>query len=214
MVGSGTTPRARPANPAGGLTVRPLVPERWDDLVRLFGARGACGGCWCMSWRVQAAEFRRGKGAGNRRALRRIVAAGEEPGLIAYRGDEPIGWIALAPRDRYPRLAASRVLAPVDDAPVWSISCFFVAARERGRGVTVRLLAAAVEHVRRRGGRVLEGYPYEPRQRLPGPFVWTGLASAFRRAGFTEVARRSATRPIMRFEIAARRGPAGGGGKG
>ena len=157
MTPSRSASRPRGAAPAETLTFRAVGPDRWDDLARLFGSRGACGGCWCMSWRRSRAEFERGKGAGNRRALRRIVAAGEEPGLIAYRGDEPIGWIAIAPRERYPRLAASRVLAPVDDRPVWSVTCFFVAKGQRGLGVSVRLLEAAVEHARRRGGRVVEG---------------------------------------------------------
>jgi len=82
---------------------------------------------------------------------------------------------------------------------VWSVSCLFVARPYRRRGVSVLLLKAAASRVRRRGGRIVEGYPVEPRQdKVPDPFVWTGLASAFRRAGFREVARRSKSRPIMR----------------
>jgi hypothetical protein len=49
---------------------------------------------------------------------------------------------------------------------------------------------------------MLEGYPVEPREGLvPVVFVWTGLASAFRKAGFREVLRRSPTRPIFRLEL-------------
>jgi GNAT superfamily N-acetyltransferase len=210
------TASRRKAQPGDGLALafHPLTPSRWDDFAALFGARGACGGCWCMTWRRSAAAFKAGKGEGNRRAMRRLVMAGEAPGVLAYAGGEPVGWCAVAPRERYVRLAASRTLAPVDDAPVWAVSCFFVRREWRGRGLTVRLLGAAADHARAHGARLVEGYPYEPPGRLPGPFVWTGLAAAFRAAGFTEVARRSATRPIMRLPLGSgARGARGGGGK-
>lgn len=185
------------------LQFRPLTPSRWPDLVRLFGERGACGGCWCMWWRLPRSRFVQQKGAGNKRAFKRIVDAGETPGLLAYRGGEPIGWCALAPRETYPRLERSRILKRVNAEPVWSVSCFFVARPFRRRGVTVALLQAAVRYARARGARVVEGYPVEPRRGpMPDAFAWTGTASAFRRAGFVEVLRRSATRPIMRYVVA------------
>jgi GNAT superfamily N-acetyltransferase len=180
----------------------PLTPDRWPDLERVFGAKGACGGCWCMWWRASPSEFRRGKGAGNRRAFRRLVTGGLEPGILAYdaRGT-PVGWCAIAPRKEYPRLDRSRILAPVDDRQVWSVTCFFIAREHRRRGLSRALLEAAVRFAAERGARIVEGYPVEPRARQPDPFVWTGLASAFRRAGFREVARRSPTRPIMRRRV-------------
>lgn len=190
-----TTPASRRA----AFRFHAATPERWDDIVTLFGERGACGGCWCMWPRLTRAEFQAGVGDPNKRALKRIVAAGETPGLLAYADGEPVGWCALAPRASYGRLARSRTLAPVDDAPVWSVVCFFVARPWRGRGVTRALLDAAAAFARERGARVLEGYPIDPgEKRLPAAFAWHGLASAFRRAGFREVARRAATRPIMR----------------
>lgn len=196
-------PSPSPAAPARTVepkfTFRPVTADRWKDLETLFGARGACGGCWCMWWRTGLAEFKAGKGEGNKKALRRIVSRGEVPGILAYAGSVPAGWCALAPRENYPRLANSRILKPVDEAPVWSVTCFFVAKPFRRTGLTSRLLRAAVDHVRRRGGGIVEGYPVELRKgSLPDPFVYTGLASAFRTAGFVEVARRSPTRPIMR----------------
>jgi GNAT superfamily N-acetyltransferase len=184
------------------VTIRALTAARWKDLERLFGERGACGGCWCMYWRLSRPIFERQKGEGNRRAFKKIVAAGAPPGLLAYDGSEPVGWCAIAPRAEYPKMARSRVLEPVDAQPVWSVSCLFVARPYRRRGLSVRLLTAAADYARRRGGRIVEGYPVEPRQGdMPDPFVWTGLASAYRRAGFTEVARRSETRPIMRRNL-------------
>ena len=158
-----------------------------------------------MWWRLEKKAFDAGKGARNRRAMKRIVDSGEAPGLLAYAGGVPVGWCALAPRDRYPRLARSRVLAPVDDRPVWSVVCFFVAKPWRRRGVTVALLEAAAKFARSRGARILEGYPVAPRgAEIPAAFAYPGLPSAFEKAGFREAARRSETRPIVRREIRGR----------
>lgn len=185
---------------ASKLKVHPLTPERWGDLEQLFGPRGACGGCWCMLWRLLAAEFERGQGQGNKRALKKIVTSGGVPGLLAYRSSEVIGWCSLGPREDFPRLGRSRILKRVDDEPVWSVTCLFIAKPYRRQGVSVELLQAAVAYAARQDTRILEGYPFEPKSEgLPGAFVWTGLASAYRDAGFVEVARRSPTRPIMRY---------------
>ena len=184
------------------LRFHPLTAERWPDLEKLFGTRGACGGCWCMYWRLMRPQFERQKGQGNRRAFKKLVANGEVPGILAYAGAEPVGWCGLAPREKYSRLANSRVLQPVDDQPVWSVTCFFVKKEHRAQGVSVALLRSATQHAKKYGAKILEGYPVEPRQdRMADTFVWTGLAAAFLHAGFEEVARRSETRPIMRCWI-------------
>jgi GNAT superfamily N-acetyltransferase len=181
------------------LEFHPLTAERWPDLESLFGERGACGGCWCMWWRRPRSVFERNKGAGNKRAFRKIVESGPPPGLLAYSEGRPIGWCALAPRQDYPVLERSRTLKPVDEQPVWSVTCFFIARPFRSKGVSSRLLRAAVSYARGQGVRIVEGYPVEPRKgRLPDAFAWTGLPGTFRQAGFREVARRSPTRPIMR----------------
>ena len=179
-----------------------LTSNRWRDLERLFGDNGACGGCWCMWFRLTNREFEAKKGEGNRQVMKALVDSGEEPGILAYVDGEPAAWCAVAPRESYGRLERSRLLKPVDEKPVWSAVCFFVDKRFRGRGLTVGLLEAAAEHVRRQGGELLEGYPVEPRkEKAPPVFMYHGLASAFTKAGFTEVARRSETRPIMRREL-------------
>lgn len=177
-----------------------LTLDRWKDLEALFGPRGACGGCWCMWWRAPRSVWRVSKGEGNRRALRGLVRRGPPPGILAYEKGAPIGWCAIAPRSDYPALGRSRVLAPVDEqSGVWSVTCFFVAKAFRRRGVTVRLLKAAVQHARASGARIIEGYPVVPPSgSMPDAFAYTGLVSAYAKAGFVEVARRSRNRPIMR----------------
>ena len=188
-------------DPVGELSFAPLTAESWSDFEYLFGAAGACGGCWCMLFRLSHQEFERQKGEENRLAMRALAETPHPPGILAYAGGEPIGWCAVAPREEYPRLGRSRILKPVDAQPVWSIVCFFVARAWRGKGVSVQLLRAAVRHAVAAGATLVEGYPVEPRKdRTPDVFAHTGLASAFRAAGFTEVARRSDTRPVMRWQ--------------
>jgi GNAT superfamily N-acetyltransferase len=189
--------------PEAVMTIRPLTPAHWPDLVRLFGPNGACAGCWCMWPRRLAAEFRRGKGAGNRRAFRRAVVAGPPPGVLGYVDGMPVGWCAVAPRDAYPRLDNSRVMARVDAQAVWSITCFYVARTARGRGLSVTLLRGAVALARRHGARIVEGYPNDLAVPSAPTFVWMGLMTTFRKAGFREVARRAPTRPIMRRSVAS-----------
>ena len=180
----------------------PVTPERWQDLEKLFGERGACAGCWCMYWRLTRAEFDEKRGEGTKRALKKIVNAGQVPGILAYAEGEPIGWCSVAPREDFPVLDRSRIFKRVDDQPVWSVVCFFIARPFRRKGVTVKLLLAAVEYAKRHGAKIVEGYPVEPKKdTIADTSAYTGLVSAFRQAGFVPALRRSETRPIMRYYI-------------
>jgi GNAT superfamily N-acetyltransferase len=179
-----------------------LTSDRWSDLETLFGPRGACSGCWCMWWRVTRREWEQRAGAGNKRAFKKLVTGGQVPGILAYADGAPIGWCAVEPRASYPVLQRSPVLKPVDDEPVWSITCLFVTRPWRKRGVSVELIRAAVRHATRQGAAIVEGYPVEPRKdSMPDFSAFTGVPAAFGAAGFTEVLRRSATRPIMRYRV-------------
>ena len=179
-----------------------LTSDRWSDLEQLFGERGACGGCWCMWWRLKRSTFNEQKGEKNKSAFKSMVDSGEATGILAYSEGIPVGWCAIAPRETYPALERSRVLKRLDDKPVWSIVCLFIARPYRRKGVSVELLKAASEFARQHGGKVVEGYPIEPlKDEMPDAFAWTGLASAFLKAGFVECERRSETRPIMRRNV-------------
>lgn len=194
-----------------GVDVQPLTAERWGDLVELFGPSGAFSNCWCTWWRQTGAEFDRGirqRGAGNRALLERLTADNRQPGLIAYRDGRPVGWISVAPRPHYGRVIRSPSIGPgrrsaeATDEGVWSIVCFWMPRKERGQGIAMALLRAAVEHARSVGARVLEGYPVDTSDgRQPDPNVFTGTLAMFRRAGFTEVERRTEGRPIVRLDL-------------
>ena len=184
------------------LQFHPVTPDRWKDFEKLFGPNGACAGCWCMWWRLPRAEFTQKHYAGNKRAIKKIITTGQEPGMLAYADSEPIGWCAIAPREVYPSLDRSNVLQRVDDQPVWSVTCFYIARGYRKHGVTALLLQAAIQFARQHGAKIVEGYPIDAGgEKKSTTSVFTGVASTFAQAGFVEVARRSPTRPIMRYFI-------------
>lgn len=186
--------------------VHPLTPERWNELVVLFGEKGAYSGCWCMWFRETSREFSERGNAGNRQALQEIVRQGRVPGLLAYRDGRPVGWCSVAPRGEFGRLNRSPTLKPVDDRPVWSVVCFFVERPHRRRRVAEDLLRAAVDYAARRGARLVEAYPVDTSDRkFRSADLYTGTVDLFRAAGFTEVARRSEARPIMRYQVTAPR---------
>lgn len=184
------------------LDVRPLTPARWPDLCALFGAQGACAGCWCMWARLPRAQYESGKGAGNKRRLQALVRRGRPPGLLGYSGGEPVAWCSIAPREQFVRLQRSRVMKPVDERLVWSIVCLMVRKDLRGRGFSRAMIAGAATWARKNGAKIVEAYPTDTHgKRTADAFAWMGLASAYTRAGFVEVARRSRTRPILRREL-------------
>jgi GNAT superfamily N-acetyltransferase len=179
-----------------------LTTENFADFENLFGSRGACGGCWCMFWKITGKDYHLATGDGTHQMQKSQVEQGVIPGILAYDDGLPAGWVAVEPRSEYPRLARSRVLKPVDDAEVWSVTCFFTARSFRRKGITVELLREAIKYVSSRGGKILEGYPVATKgDKAPDVFVFTGLPGAFLKAGFKEVARFSPTRPIFRYVI-------------
>jgi GNAT superfamily N-acetyltransferase len=182
------------------LTVRPLTPDLWPALEDLFGAHGACNGCWCMYWRIGAAYGKRPREK-NKAAFRKIVTEGPPPGLLAFDGDTAVGWCQLTPREALPWLDRTSRLRRVDNVPVWSLSCFYVRRGFRRQGVTATLIAAALKAARRAKAPALEAYPLDADETPSASF--TGFVSTFARAGFKEVARHTAPRPIMRHELRA-----------
>ena len=182
----------KPSTPA--IETYPLTPGRWRDFSELFNTRATTRHCWCM-WPRIITDYRTQTDARNKRSFKKVVdTAKAPPGVLAYVDGVPAGWCAVAPRDDYSRLARSRITAPLDEQPVWSVVCFFIRRGMRGKGLTKTLLSAAVELATQHGAKIVEGYPVEG-----GGDPFHGVASVFRTAGFKEVARRTPNRPFMRY---------------
>jgi GNAT superfamily N-acetyltransferase len=201
------------------LDIRPLTPARLPDLASLFEQGGDPKWCWCAYFRIRGFDFSSGGKARHRKVMETaVVETAKEkraPGLVAYAADEAVGWISIGPREDYERLAHSTVLKPIDDKPVWSIVCFVVGRRARGRGVARTLLKAGIDYARDHGATMLEAYPVEvdPGKRIDSGSVYRGTLTMFERAGFKVVDRRPTPggppRPIVRRAIRRRERRAG-----
>jgi GNAT superfamily N-acetyltransferase len=175
----------------------PLTPDRWEDFERLFGPNGACAGCWCAWWLMTNKEFTTSRKEGHKELLRTRVQSGIEPGIIAYADGVPAGWVALAPRTEYKRLATSKLLAAVDDQPVWVISCFYIYRDYRHQGLMAKLITAAEEYAREKGVKILEAFPIEAKERISPLSIYTGIAAEFYKQGFEQAVKRE-SRLILR----------------
>ncbi len=185
------------------LTLFPLTGERWADLETLFGVNGAYAGCWCMWWRLSRAEFSRLDRESRRLALKALVDQGVVPGVLAYVDGQPAAWCSLAPREQYLSLERSPTLKRIDDQPVWSIVCFYVARAYRRRAILLPLIRKALQYAAQNGARIVEAYPYQPDadEKVQPVSSFMGLYSTLYKAGFVEVSRPSPKRPLMRYII-------------
>lgn len=193
--------------PSPTLKCRKLTRRDWPQIEKLFGARGACGGCWCMFWRFEGAraEWKKALGAGNKRAFKRLVEAGRVRGCLAFSGREPVGWVSVGPKREFAYFARSRSIPASDDARDWCVSCFYVPAAWRGKGVAGALLAAAVDLAGRSGARSIEGYPLVPKrpgELAPAAFAWTGVPALYKRCQFERAKNPVAEKVIYRRVIA------------
>jgi ribosomal protein S18 acetylase RimI-like enzyme len=183
------------------LSYKPLSVSTWESLLKLFGDRGACGGCWCMTWRLQNKEYEKNKGANNRELLYQLVK-GEEPlGMIAFDDAEPIGWCSVSPREKLCKLETSRILKKIDSRPVWSITCIFIKRQYRKRGISPLLITETSAYAFSHGAKIIEAYPLvsESNRMIPDLFAYYGLSNSFKKAGFKKVKQASEKRLIMRL---------------
>ena len=184
------------------IRIEPATRGRWRDVASVFEDCSDGRKCWCAFWYLPNKDFKAGLGTPNRAMLEKLVRSGAEPGVLAYCGDAPAGWLSIAPREKFDRLNRSKSFAPVDSKPVWSMNCFIVKRAFRRSGMMRELIRGGIDFVAKRGGKTIEAYPFEAnRKAIAGYDLFVGTAAAFREFGFAEVARRLPTRPIMRLEL-------------
>jgi GNAT superfamily N-acetyltransferase len=184
------------------IKIRPLTADRWMDLVTLFGEHGAQGGCWCMWWRARPKDYERNAGEKNEYAFKELVDSRQPVGLLAYIKEQPVGWCSVAPREQLVRVNTSTTWRPVDELPVWAISCFFIHKEYRGKQITKQLLLNAIHYARKNGAIAIEAYPKDvshATKRDKDRALYFGTTKMFTEVGFEEVIRRHPSFPIMRL---------------
>ena len=170
--------------------------SRWGDMEKLFESRGSPKTCWCMVWRGTHKD--RVNKDSRKTAMKKLVQSDVPVGLLGYFRDEPIAWCSIAPRTTY------RNLGGLNDAPgetaenVWSVVCFFVTRKFRGRGIVSQLIRAAVEHARSRGATVVEAYPVDPDS---PSYRFMGFPTYFEDFGFVTAGNAGTRRYVMRLNL-------------
>ncbi len=183
------------------LTFEPLIPQNWPHLQALFGEKGACGGCWCMYWRLFHQQYEQQKGEKNKASLKELVQQGMFLGVLAMNNEVPVGWCSVSPKPSLVRLSKSRLFKNLEDTEAaWSITCLFVNKDFRNQGLSTQLINAASQYAFENGAALVEAYPILPQKKnVPPVFAYVGFESAFRKAGFEEVIQVSPTRSVMRL---------------
>jgi predicted GNAT family acetyltransferase len=189
-------------------SVAPLTPDLWPAFEKLFGKSGACSGCWCIHWRVPRADYVAWRGGKAKLFFKRRVMKGPPPGVLAFVGDEAVGWLQIGPRADTPQWNSTRrATAPLkegdaEDDRIWGATCFFIKSSARGQGVMDALVKGGLAFAKASGARVVEACPIDGKTNNVDAYV--GLMPVFERAKFKEVARRKANRPLMRRALKAR----------
>ncbi|MFT4136164.1 GNAT family N-acetyltransferase [Microbacterium sp.] len=189
------------------VTILPATPERFADVEHAMTGGGDGAGCWCQWWTLASSRWKSTSREERRELLRQEIESAPPPGLIAYVDGVAAGWVRVGPRLSQPRIGRSRTLkaspTPQDDPSAWAITCFVVRREYRRQGLNELLIQAAVDHARDHGARVVEGYPIDLSiTRVSSNDLFHGALSTFEAAGFTEVARPGASRPIVALTLA------------
>lgn len=179
-----------------------LTASNWKQFEILMGEKGGCGNCWCMFFRLPYKDFQENKPGGNKKLMKQLVHKGMPQGLIASMNNDPVGWIAMAPREDYIKIENSRVFKRIDDKQIWSITCFFIKKEFRHKGLSQQLIKGAVDFAKKKKIKTLEAYPAIPySEKVPSPFLWVGVLSSFIKNGFRIVQQNSKSRAMVRIDL-------------
>ena len=203
------------ADSASEIRIVPANEAGWEDIQAVFGTRGSAAICQCQRFKLQPKEsFGAVPVEARAMRLREQTCCGDPSsdttsGLVAYRGDEPVGWCAVEPRTAYPGLLRVYNVPWVgrdeekSDSGVWAVTCAFTRAGFRRRGVGYALVRAAADFAAERGARAVEGYPMltEPGQDVTSGELHVGTRSMFAAAGFTQVSHPTPRRAVMRIDF-------------
>lgn len=189
------------------IEVKPVSRARFDDVAILLGPKNPESSvCWCLSHRLDSKTNRELVGPARGDYVRKLSSRKVAPGVLAYEGDEVVGWAAVAPRSELP-FARSRKIPHIDQLPVWSVWCIRVRPGHRGRGISHALLDGAVAYARSQRAPAIEGYPVDNEgKKVDVTMAYVGTRTLFERAGFSKAAGTEAVsggfpRVVMRLDL-------------
>ncbi len=176
------------------LSIHAVTKDLWPELEQLFGKQGACNGCWCMYWRLGPDYHKRDRSL-NKADLQMIISSNRPAGLLAFFGDIPVGWCQLTLRQDLSWLIKNGYANFNNGSNVWCISCFYIKAGYRRKGITLALIKASIDYAKKAGADLLEAYPRK------SPDSFTGYPSTFSKAGFKIAGEAKHGRTIASFKF-------------
>ncbi|MCK8676155.1 MULTISPECIES: GNAT family N-acetyltransferase [Streptomyces] len=189
------------------MTIEVRPASAFEDVRALVGPKSpGATVCWCLSYRLPSKLNNELRGPARGEYVAGLCRAEVPPGVLAYEGEEPVGWAAVAPRADT-AFARSRVIPRVDELPVWSLWCVRVRPGHRRKGISHALIAGAVEFARERGAPVVEAYPIDSGgDRIDLTMAYAGIRKNFERAGFVHAADTTSVlaghpRVLMRLDL-------------
>jgi len=197
-----TSTDRKKANLSRTVEVRALTTNDWPTIEKLFGEKGVCGGCWCMSWRLpqHGKLWEQNKGEPNKRAFKKLVKSGKVHACLAFLDDTPVGWCCIGPRGDFPRLARIKALQTKWDDDTWSVVCFYIKTGYRHQGIATKMLNRAASLARSLGAKRLEGYPVTAFRtgngEIPAAFAWTGVKQLFEKQKFVNISLPQTSRDV------------------
>jgi len=189
------------------IEVRPA--RSFDDVATMVGPkRPDANVCWCLSYRIPSKENLALQGTARGERVRQLVQEEPPPGVLAYDGDEVVGWAAIHPRADT-SFARNRRIPRIDDLDVWSLWCVRVRPGHRGTGLAHHLIEGAVQFARAQGAPAVEGYPVDnDGRKVDLTMAYVGTRKLFERAGFVKAADTESVingfpRVLMRLDLRA-----------
>ena len=161
--------------------------------------------CWCLSYRIPSKENQSLTGTARGRRASELMSIGP-PGVLAYDGDEVVGWAAVHPRADT-SFATNRRIPHIDDLDVWSLWCVRVRPGHRGQGISHALVRGAVDFAKASGAPAVEAYPVDNGgAKVDLTMAYVGTRRLFERAGFrkasdTDSVLNGFPRVLMRLDL-------------
>jgi GNAT superfamily N-acetyltransferase len=189
------------------MTIEVRPASSFEDVRTMLGPRRPDANvCWCLSYRIPSKEHLALSGPARGERVQQLVQEDPPPGVLAYDGDEVVGWAAVHPRADT-TFARNRKIPHIDDLDVWSLWCVRVRPGYRGTGIAHNLIDGAVAFARSRGAPAVEGYPVDNAGRkVDLTMAYVGTRTLFERAGFikaadTESVLNGFPRVLMRLDL-------------
>jgi ribosomal protein S18 acetylase RimI-like enzyme/uncharacterized protein YndB with AHSA1/START domain len=174
----------------GPIEVRDVTPELIPEYQRFFDDYAfkdfpSWSDCYCIETHRPETEAESAERTAddNRRDMTDLIGRGRVTALLAFAGDQPVGWCNYGETTHLAGVMRKLKLESEDQQGVGSVACFVIASPYRGHGVASKLLDAAVERLRARGLRAVEAYPSRTGDDSPQG-NYRGPLSLFLRAGF------------------------------